>query len=83
MLIDWLPEEAAKQADRLDTLLWFVIWSRARSIFTIVTTFLLYSVWRFRAEEGDESDGPPIHGNTQLEIVWTVVPTLLLAVMAV
>jgi cytochrome c oxidase subunit 2 len=48
-----------------------------------VVVVLVYAAWRFRAPPGDESDGPPIHGNTKLEIVWTLVPTALLAVMAV
>jgi cytochrome c oxidase subunit 2 len=82
LLIDWLPDQASKQAERVDPLLWFVIIS-CGVIFTIVMTFLLYSIFRFKAKEGDEEDGPPIHGNTKLEIAWTIVPTLLLAVMAV
>jgi len=82
LLIDWIPEQASQQAERVDTLMWFVVWSSI-VIFTLVATVLVYSAWKFRAAPGDESDGPPIHGNTKLEIVWTVVPTLLLAVMAV
>jgi cytochrome c oxidase subunit II len=30
-----------------------------------------------RAKPGDESDGAPIHGNTRLEIAWTVIPTVI------
>ena len=82
LLIDWIPLVASEQADRVDDLLWFVIWASI-VIFTIVATVLIYSIYAFRAEPGDESDGPPIHGNTKLEIVWTIVPTLLLAAMAV
>lgn len=82
LLIDWLPEQASDQAERVDTLMWFVVWA-CIVIFTIVMTVLLYAAFRFRAKPGDESDGPPIHGNTKLEIVWTLVPTLLLATMAV
>jgi len=76
--IDWFPEQASVQADRVDDLFWFLTWTSA-GIFTIVTVFLLYSVWRFRARPGDESDGTPTHGHTGLEIFWTVIPVLLLA----
>ena len=62
--------------------MWFVVWASV-AIFTLVATLLVYSAWRFRAAPGDESDGPPTHGNTKLEIVWTLVPALLLIVMAV
>jgi cytochrome c oxidase subunit 2 len=36
-----------------------------------------YAIWKFRAKPGDESDGKPIHGNTRLEIAWTVIPTII------
>ena len=82
LLIDWVPENAAEQAGRTDALMWFLIWCSA-VIFTSVAAVLVYSVWRFRAKPGDESDGPPMHGNTRLEVIWTILPTVLLAVVAV
>jgi cytochrome c oxidase subunit II len=82
LLIDWIPQQASSQAERVDTLLWFVVWA-CIAIFTLVTVVIVYCAWRFRAKPGDDSDGPPIHGNTKLEIIWTIVPTVLLAVMAV
>lgn len=81
LFIDWLPEAAAEQSDRVDTLMWFLIWCSI-VVFTGVVTVLIYSIWRFRAKPGDESDGPPLHGHTKLEIIWTVIPVLLLAVVA-
>jgi cytochrome c oxidase subunit 2 len=80
MLIEWAPERASVQADRYWVLLLFLVAASAL-IFVIVTTFLIYSVIAFRAKKGDESDGPPNHGNTSLEIAWTVIPTILLAAM--
>ncbi len=81
-LFDWYPAQAAEQAERVDQLMWFLVLASG-VIFTIVTSFLLYSVWRFRAAPGDEEDGPPNHGNTTLEVVWTILPVILLAVIAV
>ena len=40
-------------------------------------------MWKFRAKPGDMSDGEPIHGNTMLEIVWTVIPLVLVLGFAV
>jgi cytochrome c oxidase subunit 2 len=82
LAIDWIPVQAAEQAERVDTLLWFVVVASI-VIFTLVTVVVIYCAWRFRAKPDDDSDGPPIHGNTRLEIVWTIVPAVLLAVMAV
>jgi len=80
--IDWLPVQASTEAGRSDNLLWFVFFASG-AIFTIVVTFLVYSIWRFRAPKDDESDGPPIHGNTMLEVIWTAIPALLLAAVTV
>jgi cytochrome c oxidase subunit 2 len=80
--IDWLPQGASRQADRHDDLLWFIVVASA-AIFTIVCVFLFYSVWRFRVDDSDDADGPPLHGNTPLEIIWTAVPAALLAIVVV
>jgi cytochrome c oxidase subunit 2 len=44
---------------------------------------LLYAVVAFRAREGDESDGKPIHGHTGIEIAWTAVPTVLVLTIVI
>jgi len=82
LFIDWLPGAKAEQADRVDALLWFLVISSGL-IMALVTTVLLYAMWAFKAKPGDESDGPPDHGNTKLEIAWTILPCILLAVMGV
>ena len=63
------------------TLYWIIFWI-ALVIFVIVGGGLLYTVIRFRRKPGQ---GIPdqAHGNTKLEIGWTVVPAIILAVLAV
>jgi cytochrome c oxidase subunit 2 len=79
----WFPDAAATQATRQDDL-YFALMIMSAFIMAIVTTFLVYSVWRFRARPGDENrDGPPIHGNTTLEIIWTVIPTIIVVGFAI
>jgi cytochrome c oxidase subunit II len=79
----WFPVAAAVQAHRQDGL-YLALMIMSSFIMAIVTTFLLYSVWRFRARPGDEDrDGPPLHGNTMLEIIWTVVPTVIVVAFAI
>ena len=52
-------------------------------VFSIVMVMFTYALWKFRAKPGDESDGKPIHGNTRLEIAWTVIPTVIVLFGAV
>jgi cytochrome c oxidase subunit II len=44
---------------------------------------LIYVLLNFRVKPGDMSDGPPVHGHTTLEIVWTVIPTILVIAISV
>lgn len=82
LLIDWLPPATTEQAGRTFGLLWFLFWASA-VFFVIVTTILIYSIWKWRAKDDDLEDGPPIHGDTKLEVIWTVVPSIVLIVVAV
>jgi cytochrome c oxidase subunit 2 len=51
-------------------------------VFVFVESILLYTIWRFRRRS--ENDRPEhVHGNTTLEILWTAIPALILAFIAV
>ncbi len=76
VLLPWLPEDASRERGRIDFVFWFTI-VICIVIFSLVVAVLLYSILKFRAKPDDDSDGPPIHGHTGLEIVWTLIPTLL------
>jgi len=76
--INWFPADAAKQDRPIDTL-YDVLLIVSIPIFVLVLTVVLYSVWTFRMRPGQENeDGPPIHGNTRLEVFWTAIPAILL-----
>jgi cytochrome c oxidase subunit 2 len=78
LLIDWFPVSAADEAKQIDTL-WDVLLIASIPVFVGVATIVLFSVVKFRMRPGEENlDGPPIHGNTRLEVVWTAIPAILL-----
>jgi cytochrome c oxidase subunit II len=81
LLIDWFPVPASEQAGPIDTL-WDVLLIASVPIFVLVETVVLYSAIKFRMKPGEElKDGPPIHGNTRLEIIWTAIPAILLVAL--
>ena len=82
VLIPWLPDPASEQMKRIEDVYWFAT-IICIGIFALVMSVLIYSVMTFRAAPEDESDGPSIHGNTSLEIVWTVVPAILVIAIGV
>jgi cytochrome c oxidase subunit II len=82
IFVPWLPENASKQGDRIDFVFWFVT-AICIAIFSVVASVSVYSLIKFRAKPDDDSDGPPIHGNTGIEITWTVIPFLLVTAMII
>lgn len=78
LAIDWFPTAGAEQASRIDTL-YDVLVIASVPMFVLVVTVTLFAAWRFRMRPGQEDqDGPPIHGNTRLEVIWTALPAILL-----
>ncbi len=54
----------------------------ALGVFILVEGALLYSIFRFRGKPEDPEPSQ-IHGNTTIEIIWTLIPALILAAIAV
>jgi cytochrome c oxidase subunit II len=78
LLIPWFPTDASTQASNFRTL-YDVLLIVSVPIFVLVETVVVFSVWKFRMKPGEEEkDGPPIHGNTRLEVVWTAIPAILI-----
>ena len=82
LAIDWFPVAASKSAHEIDTL-YDVLLLVSVPIFVLVMTVAIYSVVRYRARPGDMGDGPPIHGNTRLEVIWVAVPFLIVTTLAI
>jgi cytochrome c oxidase subunit II len=74
--INWNGQEASTAAPKIDDLLNVMI-VLSSFVFSLVMVMLFYALYKFRAKPGDESDGEPIHGNTRLEIAWTLIPTII------
>src|SRR4051794_598643 len=83
LAINWFPPAASTQADEIDTL-WDVLLIASVPVFVLVTTVIGFSVLNFRMRPGEEGlDGPPIHGNTRIEVIWTAIPAILIVGLVV
>jgi cytochrome c oxidase subunit 2 len=82
VVIPWLPESASEQRDRIDVTFWLAT-AISIFIFAVVVSVIVFSILKFRARDDDDTDGPPIHGHTGLEIFWTAVPFVLVTAIAV
>ena len=70
------PVAAAEDA------LWDLVFPIAVGVFVLVEGALIYALWRFRDKGGDDIPRQ-IAGNTFIEVVWTVIPALILVGVAI
>ena len=82
VLLQWLPTSASEEFDRIQSVYWFAT-IISIAIFSLVTAVVIFSVWKWRVPEDDDTDGPPIHGHTGLEILWTAVPAILVTAIGI
>jgi cytochrome c oxidase subunit II len=74
-------EPAGPFAERIDGLFWPVFWIAA-GVFVLVQGAILVAVFLFRDKEGAK-EARQLHGSPKLEVLWTVIPALILAGVAV
>jgi cytochrome c oxidase subunit 2 len=82
LVIDWFPDQDTTDAHKIDRL-YDVLLIPSVVIFVLVMSVAIYSVIRFRARPGDTGDGAPIHGNARLEVIWVIVPFLIVTALAI
>jgi cytochrome c oxidase subunit 2 len=69
-------------AGRIEDIYWLLL-AITGAIFVLVEGALVVFVVRFRSRGRTRaSEGPQIHGATRLELIWTVIPVLILAAIA-
>ena len=52
-------------------------------IFAIVAVVFVMALVKFRRQPGDDSLPPQSHGNMKLELMWTVIPTIIIVALGV
>src|SRR5918994_2541458 len=70
-------EPAGENAEKANSLFLPVFWV-AVAIFVIVEGALLFFAIRYRHRKGRDTIPPQFHGNTRLEIAWTILPAVIL-----
>lgn len=78
------PSPATPSGDAISQLYWFVF-AICAVVFVAVESALILFIVRFRRRRTtpEDAEGPQIHGNTRVEIIWTIVPALILVGIAI
>ena len=71
----FLPESASTFGPKIDRLFLVVLWITGFFFFLVQGGLLLFTL-KYRTRPGQQASY--IHGNTLLEIIWTLIPALIL-----
>ncbi len=78
-MMSWLPENVSTFGGEVD-FLFYLIYYITGAVFILVTAALLAFLVMYRRREGRRAIYS--HGNTTLEIIWTIVPAIILLVLS-
>jgi cytochrome c oxidase subunit II len=78
------PEFAhSPNAHRVNTAYWVVL-AFTSVIFVAVEGALVLFIWKYRSRgRARTEDGAQVHGHSRLEVLWTVIPVVILAVIGI
>ncbi len=70
-------------AERINTA-YYLILGFTGAIFVLVETALVVFIWKYRSRGRPRTtEGAQVHGNTRLELIWTVIPVVILAAIGI
>lgn len=78
-MMRWLPEDVSTYGREIDAL-FFLIYYITAATFILVTVLMVWFLWKYR-DQGNRR-ATYTHGNTTLEIIWTVIPAAILIVLS-
>jgi len=73
-MLSWLPENVSPYGGGIDAL-FYIIYYITAAAFLLVTGLMLFFLIKYRHQEGRKA--LYTHGNTTLEVVWTIIPALV------
>ena len=78
-MLQWLPEDVSTFGGEIDSLFYLIYYITAAT-FILVTVLMIVFLVMYREREGRRATYT--HGNTTLEIIWTIVPAAILIVLS-
>jgi cytochrome c oxidase subunit 2 len=78
-MLRWLPEDVSTFGQEIDSLFYLIYYITAAT-FILVTVLMIVFLILYRQKEGQRATYT--HGNTTLEIIWTIIPAAILIVLS-
>jgi cytochrome c oxidase subunit 2 len=71
------PPDAATEQAQQTRQLYDIVFALAVAIFVAVEGLIIWSIIRYHRKPGDDELPPQTHGNNFVEILWTIIPTVI------
>ena len=78
----WFQEQASAFAGDIDSLYMDIFWI-SLAFFVVIVAFMVYFCFKYRRKDGVIDPQPSSSHNTTIEILWSVLPSILLVYMFV
>ncbi|MBK16858.1 MAG: cytochrome c oxidase subunit II [Prochlorococcus sp. SP3034] len=78
--VNLLPAEASINAPIYDEL-FKILFIIGLILFIGMSLIVIYSLFKFRRTNGQKGDGIALEGNLKLEIIWTVIPSIIVLIV--
>lgn len=78
-MLRWLPDGyggVSSYGGDIDAVFRFIYWLTF-GIFWLVTILMVVFLYKYRYREGDTRRATYTHGNTTLELIWTIIPAIV------
>ncbi len=79
-MLSWLPENVSTYGQQVDALFRLIYWITAVSCVGVLAG-MVWFLFKYRAREGRRAVYS--HGNTTLEVIWTIVPAVVFVMIGV
>jgi cytochrome c oxidase subunit 2 len=76
----WLPKNVATFGPSIDNLFYLIL-AITGFFFVLTEGLMVYAMYRFAGKPGQR--GAYVHGNHRLELIWTLVPGVILLLIAI
>ena len=76
-----LPPDPVTEAGQDVFNLYLVVLALAAIVFIGVEGFILYAIFRYRRQPGDDVLPEQHHGNNTIEVIWTIIPTVIVLIL--
>jgi cytochrome c oxidase subunit 2 len=76
-----LPPDPVTETGRDVFNLYLLVLALAAIVFVGVEGFLLYAIFRYRRQPGDDVLPEQLHGNNTVEVIWTAIPTVIVFIL--